>query len=289
MRKLALGTAQFGMKYGIANTSIGIKDYEISKILRLCEFKNISTIDTAIAYGHSEESLGKEDLGSFDVITKIPPLEDSQINTNTGIRKQIRSSLKRLNKNKLYAVLLHNSKDLIGPHGKILFETLTELKEEKLISNIGVSIYNPNELENIIPNYKIDIVQSPFSIIDRRLEISGWLKILHQNKIEIHSRSIFLQGLLLMDSGKIPLKFNKWRALFKKWEEDLSKINVTKMEACIQFALSFQEINKVIIGIDNIKQLKEILAYDFSKNIEQLGNISTQDEMLINPTYWDVL
>tara|TARA_B110000444_G_scaffold192039_1_gene181867 strand:+ start:736 stop:1605 length:870 start_codon:yes stop_codon:yes gene_type:complete len=289
MSKLALGTVQFGMKYGIANDSNVFPQSEIKEILKLAALKNINTIDTAIAYGSSEENLGKEKLDPFNIITKLQSLPDDKRNISLWVKKEINSSLERLNQKKVYGVLLHNTKDLSGVHGNAIYDALLELKENNLISKIGVSIYSPDELDEVIPKFKIDIVQSPFNVFDTRLQNSGWMEELHNMNIKIHTRSTFLQGLLLMQEEKIPSKFSKWKSLFNAWNEEIANKNITKMEACLQFSCSFKEIDRVIFGVDNLKQFKEVIGYDFLNDLNNLTSFSSTDESLINPSKWNIL
>tara|TARA_B100001564_G_C20646741_1_gene674764 strand:- start:89 stop:961 length:873 start_codon:yes stop_codon:yes gene_type:complete len=290
MNKLALGTVQFGMHYGIANNSKKIfPQKSISKILKLAKLSKITTLDTAIAYGSSEKKLGKENLDSFDVITKISNIPSLKNNIHSWIRKEVELSLQRLNQNKIYGVLLHKASDLNGPDGKKIYEALSILKKERIISKIGISIYSPSELDNIVPNFDIDIVQSPFNVFDTRLKTSGWMNKLHQANIEIHTRSTFLQGLLLMDLKDIPTKFIKWANLFALWDKTVEQSNMNKMEACIQFSSSFNEIDKVIFGVDNVEQFKEVSEYNFQSKYNNLCDMSSNDENLINPTKWSLL
>jgi len=115
------------------------------------------------------------------------------------------------------------------------------------------------------------------------------MKKLNENRIEIHTRSTFLQGLLLCDLNEIPYKFNKWKDIFESWDYQTSKINISKMEACLNYSNSFNEINKIIVGIDNLSQFKEILSYDLSKDYQRLQSFNCLDKALINPTNWDSL
>jgi|TARA_B110000263_G_C15308660_1_gene511858 aryl-alcohol dehydrogenase-like predicted oxidoreductase len=290
MNKLALGTVQFGMNYGIANDSKKtFPQKSISEILKLAKLKKITTLDTAIAYGSSEKNLGKENLDSFDVITKISNIPLFEKNIYSWIRKEVALSLQRLNQNKIYGVLLHKASDLNGPDGKKIYEALSILKKERIVSKIGISIYSPSELDNIVSNFDIDIVQSPFNVFDTRLKTSGWMDKLHQANIEIHTRSTFLQGLLLMDLKDIPTKFSKWAYLFALWDKTVEESNMNKMEACIKFSSSFDEIDKVIFGVDNVEQFKEVSEYNFLNKYNNLCDMSSNDEYLINPTKWSLL
>ena len=289
MSKLALGSAQFGMQYGITNTSTRFTDDEIKEALRVAKLKNIDTIDTAIAYGESEARLGKQDLTGFKIITKIPKLSKNVIDIEKWITEEIESSLLRLNKNKIHAILLHHPSDLKKTEGKIIYESLKKFKDQNIISKLGVSIYSSNELDAIFSNFDFEIVQAPFNVIDNSLINSGWMKKLNNNGIEIHTRSTFLQGLLLCDLNEIPNKFNKWIDIFELWDYQTSNINISKMEACLNYSNSFNEINKIIVGIDNLSQFKEILSFDLSKDYHRLLSLDCLDKMLINPSNWDSL
>ena len=149
MSKLALGSAQFGMQYGITNTSSRFTDDDIEEVLRIAKKNHIDTIDTAIAYGESESRLGKHDLKEFKIITKIPKFSSEETNIEKWINEEIESSLLRLNKNKIHAILLHHPNDLKKSEGKIIYESLKKFKDQNIISKLGVSIYSPNELVTI--------------------------------------------------------------------------------------------------------------------------------------------
>tara|TARA_B100001057_G_scaffold478710_1_gene549462 strand:- start:1577 stop:2446 length:870 start_codon:yes stop_codon:yes gene_type:complete len=289
MSKLALGSAQFGMQYGITNTSSRFTDDDIKEVLKIAKTNDIDTIDTAIAYGESEIRLGKQDLEGFKIITKIPKLSSKEIDIKKWINEGIESSLLRLNKNKIHAILLHHPNDLKKSEGKIIYETLKNFKDQNIVSKLGVSVYSPSELDDLISNFDFEIVQAPFNVIDNSLIDSGWMKKLNNNGIEIHTRSTFLQGLLLSDLNTIPTKFNKWKDIFESWDHQVSSMNISKMEACLNYSNNFNEINKIIVGIDNLSQFKEILSYDLSKDCQKLPSLNCHDKMLINPSNWESL
>ena len=288
MNRLALGTVQFGMEYGIANNSGQFSSTEIKEVLRLAKINDIDTLDTAISYGDSEKKLGKNNLDEFNIVTKIPKISEHK-NIDKLILEYIKTSLERLNISNIYGVLLHNSDDINTPHGDAVYESLLNLKEMGLVKKIGVSIYSPEELKNIYSNFFFDIIQSPFNIFDTRLKDSGWMTKLSKRGVEIHPRSPFLQWLLLQDKDKLPIKFLKWNKLFSAWENFVDNNKMTKMEACLQFAKSFKEINKVLVGVDNVNQFKEILSFNFQKNFIDFQDFSCSDEMLINPSNWKLL
>lgn len=289
--KLALGTAQFGHSYGIANTQGQVSPSEVSSILRYCENSGIRTIDTAIDYGESETSLGTAGVGSFDVITKIQAIPTSCSDIGTWLDVQIEKSLTRLKVKKLYGVLLHRPEQLFESFGLILLQALINLKVSGVVKKIGVSIYDPDDLKNLYNLYDFDIVQTPFNLIDRRLISSGWLEKLKAKNVEIHCRSCFLQGLLVMGKEEIPRKFSSWDGLFSKWQDWLiNNSSISAPEACVAFVNSVQGIDKIVVGIDNQNQLEHLVtSLTRDIKIDSFPNISSDDKYLINPSMWSNL
>ena len=182
---------------------------------------------------------------------------------------------------------LHNPKDLINNDiGEELIQGLNRYREEGKIKKIGVSVYSPDELEELISNLKIDIIQAPFNIMDRRLLTSGWMERLKSLGIEVHVRSIFLQGLLLMKQEDLPDQFKKWSSHFSKWYSWLDEYQISPLNACLNYAMHIDDIDKVVIGIDNAGQLDEICMINHESGFVFPDYLMSQDEMLINPSNW---
>lgn len=284
--KLCIGTAQFGLNYGIANTVGQVTVSQARDILEHGRANKIQTLDTAIAYGNSERVLGRVGVQDFDVVTKlsVTPL-DSMVGEN--FEKQIRESLQRLQVNKIYGLLLHQPLQLIEKNGQLIFDAMQKAKQDGLVEKIGISVYEPKDLDELCNQYIFDLIQIPFNIIDNRWD--AWLQELHFRKIEIHVRSVFLQGLLLMPEQTRPKKFDKWAALWCRWENWLKESNLTPLEACLRYALSKPEINKVIVGVDSKEQLQQIIKAAKSDLRGIPPNIQTNDSRLLNPGNWNKL
>jgi aryl-alcohol dehydrogenase-like predicted oxidoreductase len=284
--KIALGTANFGQKYGLAKKNIN-SNKKIKKILKFSNISNIKIIDTSGNYGSSESLLGSNNLKDFKVITKlkVSAKEKKKDSLENIIFKKIKTSLLKLNIKKLYAILLHSSDDLKCRKKYLLIKALKQLKKKNLVSKIGVSIYDPKELDFIWSFWKPDIVQCPFNILDQRIYKSGWLEKLKKNKIETHVRSIFLQGLLLKDEKSIPKKFKKWKNIFKKLNVYCKNENITKVEACVNFIKSFRKVSYVVIGFENIDQIKAAIKY-FKSNNKKYPSLACGDMKLIKPQLW---
>lgn len=289
MMRLALGTAQFGLPYGIANQYGQVSRSSAKGMLQLAAAKGIDTLDTAIAYGESESCLGETGAQEFRLVTKLPAVPEGHNDINGWVREQVMASLSRLRTHSIYGLLLHRPEQLLGASGQVLFRALQDLKETGLAQKIGVSIYAPSELDELTPRYRFDLVQAPFNLIDRRLSLSGWLQRLKQEGVEIHVRSAFLQGLLLMPRPAIPSKFSPWSWLWDKWHNWLACHSVTAVQASLAYPLSFTEVDRVVVGADSMNQLEQIIAAALSGIPDDLPDLYCNAENLINPARWSSL
>jgi aryl-alcohol dehydrogenase-like predicted oxidoreductase len=286
--KIALGTAQFGLTYGVANLSGQIQQSDGSAILNEALSQGIDTIDTAIAYGNSEDCLGEIGVHDFQVISKLPPVPNGE-SIASWVSDQIASSLKRLCIDKLHGLLLHQPSQLLSDIGPDLFKALLQARDRGLVNKIGISIYDPSELDAILALFPLDIIQAPLNLVDRRLVSSGWLGRLKDLGIEVHTRSSFLQGLLLMDRQLIPEYFSKWDALWDTWQADLESSTLNALQHCLAYPLSFDGVDRVIVGVDGIDQLKEILSAAKTIDLSVThSEIQSEDLDLINPSLWSV-
>jgi len=289
--KLALGTVQFGLDYGVANVVGQVQLAEARSMLSLASASGIDVLDTAIAYGTSEEVLGKVGADRFRVVTKLPslPLIDED-GIACWVRDQVEASLARLGQKQIYGLLLHRPHDLLGADSDLLIQALIDLKATGIIEKIGISIYSPDELDPICKKVQIDLVQAPLNVIDRRMETSGWLDRLKDDGVEVHIRSVFLQGLLLMERSKIPQKFSHWSMLWGGWHEKLQDSGVSALAACLAYPLSLEQVDRVIVGVDTAAQLAEIIqASNQTKADLDTSFMTSTDTDLINPSNWNHL
>jgi len=287
--RLTIGTVQFGLDYGVANKSGQVSRKDAKSIISLARLSGIDALDTAISYGESETCLGAIGLGGFKVITKLPPIPGNITDVATWVYDQMEESLYRLNLTSVYGLLLHHSQQLLGSKGKDLSRAIQQLKIRGKVQKIGVSIYAPSELDRLMGVCKIDIVQAPFNLIDQRLEKSGWLQKLYNSGVEVHVRSVFLQGLLLMNTSEVPEKFKYWQPLLNTFHNWLIDNNISALQACIGFVHAHPQIAKIVVGVDSKEQLKQLIQVEkLPKNIIW-PNINCSDENLINPSSWDIL
>jgi len=288
--KLALGTAQFGLDYGIANQNGKVSSEVACSILDFARANSVDTIDTAIAYGESESCLGGLGLQDFYLITKLPALPDDISDVRAWVQQQIVGSLSRLKLTSVYGLLLHRPEQLSGTKGDELASALHALKHEGLVHKIGVSIYEPEQLASVVKVCDIDIVQAPLNLLDRRLVTSGWLQRLYASGVEVHVRSAFLQGLLLLPRQSIPAKFERWHGLWNSWHSWLTERDISALYVCLQYVLSLPQVSRVVVGVESLEQFREILLN--VTDVASLSNfpeISSADEKLINPSNWNLL
>ena len=283
--KLALGTVQFGVNYGLANKNGQVDSKEVMLILQYAKSVGIDLLDTAATYGMSELVLGSTGVSSWNCITKLGPMPYEVTSVKEWVTDQINESLKKLKITSLHAILLHKPSDLLGQFGKEYLATLLSLKNSGVIQGLGYSIYSPNCLEELTSIYWPDIVQTPYNVFDQRIKNSGWLERLWQRNTKIHARSIFLQGLLLMNHGSRPIYFNKWSEQLSLWEVILRSHKMSPVDAALSYVLSEDRFEKVIIGVNSVQQLKELVEVKV-KAIGPLGELSSLDVDLIEPFRW---
>jgi len=205
------------------------------------------------------------------------------------VAAQVEGSLRRLKAPRLYAILLHQPQQLFGPRGHEVIKALQHAKAIGRAEKIGLSIYSADEFAPLFDEGGIDIVQAPLSLLDRRLVTSGWAGRLRLAGIELHVRSIFLQGLLLMPKAQMPEEIRRWGHIWDEWERWRKEKGLTPLAACLRYALSIPEIDKVIVGVDSVAQLQEIFA---AAEGEAPGLPNWPDSVdigLINPTLWCAL
>lgn len=289
MSRLALGTVQFGMAYGVSNHGGQVTRRDVDLMLRLAESSGIDILDTAIAYGDSETCLGEVGIQNFKIVTKLPTIPGDCADVSAWVQLQVAGSCARLGVPSLYGLLLHHSEMLLGANGEELYQALQNLKESGQIKKMGVSIYIPSELDAIYSRFRLDLVQAPFSIVDRRLHTSGWLQRLNENGVEVHTRSVFLQGLLLMPQADMPDRFSPWSELWVQWFDWLSNHDISAAEACMAFPLSFPEIDRVVVGAVSLDQLKQIISAANLAPLKKFPDFLCNDEKLINPANWSQL
>lgn len=291
---LSLGTAQFGLNYGITNKKGKISDHFITKILDYANKKGMRLIDTAQAYGKAELLIGKSlpKNSNFIFSSKIRPLNSKKFDKGffLNLDKQFEESLTNLNQSSLDILFIHKADDVKGQNGKKLIEWLIDLKNKNLVKKLGVSIYEKKDLD-LIPLNVFQVVQLPLSLYDQRVLNNGTINFLSNKNIEIHCRSIFLQGLILQNVNKWPFFLSKaFKKAHLKNFQKYKSLDLNPIEVSLKFIKSQKNISAAVVGITSLSELIEInncwenlenknINFDFSE-------LAWEDDKDIDPRRW---
>lgn len=292
MARLALGTAAFGMAYGVARKSeAAVPLDEVRKILTLAREAKLDTLDTAMSYGASEETLGKVGLDGWRVVTKIGCVPNGTNDPSAWVESQVRGSLDRLGVEQLHGLLLHDVSQLVGREGPEVARALLRLVDIGLVAKVGVSIYGPEPLERICEILKPDLVQLPFNALDRRIEVSGWADRLMRLGAEVHVRSVFLQGLLLIPPEARPAIFDWWAPIWQAWAEWQNHTDLSARELCLALALSRPWVHSVLVGVEDANQLAQLISVPLVVPEDPPAVLAqgVTDTSLVDPFNWNTL
>jgi len=281
-KKIIFGTANFSKNYGILNNILPKK--KINSILKLLINKGINEIDTADDYNaFLKENYFK--LKKFKIYQKI---NLKNFKTNKKIKSKIYKYLflkKNIKIKNLYGVTLRKPEILLTKIGKKIFDILNDLKSKGTIKKIGISIYSCKKLESILKNFQIDYVQIPANLVNISV-YNKTKKIIKNKKIEIHARSIFLQGLLLRKWNELPSELKFLKNYWKKIDKKLKLNDIDKYQACVNFVTNL-DVDKVVVGFDNEDQLKKLL--NVKKIKKRIPHFNIPNKKFIDPIYWSRL
>ena len=284
--KIILGSANFGQIYGIKKNFI--KKNEIKKLFNIASKNKIKVIDTSPVYNNSEKIIGLLNNNRFKIISKIPkpPKNIKRENIKKWLKQKVMISLKNLKIKKFECLLLHNANSLLCKNGDEIYKGIRNMKINGFTSKIGVSIYDFSVLDKILKKFKFNLIQAPFNILDQRLVEKGWLKRLKKKNIEVHARSIFLQGILLLKQNQIPKKLKKLNKKLIEWENWLKKNKLNSLQVCLSFVLNHHQLDGIVVGCNNTNQLNQILKSKKIINNFSLPNLNIKDKKLIDPREW---
>ena len=284
--KLALGTAQLGMNYGLTNKSGKVNKVEAFKILENAYSNGIMVLDTASSYGTSEKLIGEFGNNKFQVCTKIKINDLNTNDINLRIKEEVFNSLKNLKIDNLQYCLIHDIDFLCGGLGNEIWSALAELKKKQVIKKVGYSIYAPDDLDKLYDKYTPDIIQTPFNILDQRIKQTGWLKILSEDKVEIHARSVFLQGVLLSELSELPSYFSNWSDVWLDIDDLCEHHNLSRLELLLAVASNEKKISKIIVGVTSNAELDQIFEACKKTLDIPINYLPDIDNKLIDPRRW---
>ena len=286
MKEFVLGTAQFGLDYGIANKKGKISRDEVFSILDYVWDRGVRFLDTAFSYGESEKVIGEfiqEKGKNFNVISKFSC-------EGQNLREMLDVSLANLKRKSLYGYIVHKFSDFMEE--RFDWEEFEKLKQQGLVEKIGFSLYYPGELEELF-NRKVnfDLIQIPYSVFDRRFE--HYFEILVGKGVEVYVRSIFLQGFAFLQPGELPPGLQKAKTHLSKLRELSSDFALSIAEICMGFVMLNKYIKGMIVGVDSLDNVQDDINIYLNINVEKIRNkreyfsaLSIEDEDIIIPCKW---
>jgi aryl-alcohol dehydrogenase-like predicted oxidoreductase len=292
LARLGLGTVQFGLDYGVSNRGGRPPEREAAAILARAAVAGVGYIDTAPAYGDAETLIGRylPPGHGLQIITKAPALRDASIDARHGrhVLDSLAASLDRLKVNAVHGYLVHQSDDLARPGWQHLVDAMHEARARGWTSRIGASVYNSDQLELVESRFQPQLVQLPLNVLDRRPIVSGMLARLKAAGVEIHARSVFLQGLLLMEPDELPEFFAPVRPIFAGLREKWQQRGLTPLAGCLACVLRQPEIDAVIVGVNHMREFSQIEAAvaSLTNGDVDIGVGQSMDAAFLDPSRW---
>ena len=290
--RLGLGAAQFGVPYGATNRT-GVPSLSVtSEILRAARRGQVNLIDTAANYGRSEEILGRLLPESWPVrlVTKTESTGNEPITEAVAarVRETALRSVERLGQRPLHGLLIHRGEEILKPGGERLIRVLRNLKDEGTVEKIGASVYDGREIDAILERTRLDIVQLPYNLCDRRLDEGGQITRLKNANVEIHVRSIFLQGLLLASANQVPAHFSRLRPVLRRLGEAFGCGTIDRVAACLSAAARHPAFDALIVGVTTPKEISVLLqALGRAKEITvESDDFQMDDPNILDPRTW---
>lgn len=278
-KNLVIGAVQFTQKYGLNKKKVPIK--KLKEILNYLNKKKLNYIDEAINYNFLDYAFDKKlKVSNYKIITKIPSIKN--LKSFNKVLSILQKSLYKSKKKKYYAILLHDTVNISENQIKKDVESLRKLKEKKITLFTGISVYNLKDFFKITKFYKPDIVQVPLNIIDQDFLDSKFQKYVKKNEIKVHARSIFLKGSLLQKRNNF-LKINKEINFL---DTICKNYRISRMDALVSYVLNINFVDKIVIGVADLEQLKEIIKskiIKFKKN--EFSNMNVIKEIK-KPYLW---
>lgn len=285
-QQLALGTAQFGLDYGITNTRGRVPADDAAALLRQAWAGGMRIVDTAQAYGNSEEVLGTAMRDAWRVVTKTLPLRLESVDAAAVARvdEAFAQSLEQLGR--VDTLLVHHARDVLVPGGERLFSWLQAQKQRGRVSRIGVSVYDGAEVAALLDRYSLDVVQLPASIADQRLLEDGSVARLHGAGVEVHVRSLFLQGLLLASPQFLAQRFPAQREWLERFHAECARRGIAAQQACFGFFKSREEFSVAVVGVSSAEELTQLLQTWGSAPVVDWSGWGVDNTGFTDPRLW---
>lgn len=288
VEKFGLGTVQWGMDYGVSNDEGMTSAAEVGRILAAARMARVGVIDTAALYGEAEAALGRHRLDGFRIVTKTPRYARAVITAADAddLVDTFNRSLLRLNVPSVHGLLSHHADDLLAPGGERLIDAMRELQSAGRVSRIGASIYDGAQITALLERFTPDIVQLPINVLDQRLIADGSLSLLHERGVEVHARSAFLQGLLLMPPDALPSFFKPVRSRIEAWRAACHAQAMTPVQAALSFVCDLEAVDCCLVGVQSLAQFETCVRDLGVAGRFDASGLAINDATFVNPANW---
>ena len=264
LNKVAVGTVKFGMAYGVGKDVHQVANRETLELIDHCRLRGVDMFDTAPAYGTAEAILGDQHCAQWaKIVTKAEKIASDTIDQSVigELKNGFDRSLARLGASQVYGLLVHSVDDLAKPGAEEMVLWMQSLQQEGRVSRIGVSVYDPVEVTKYYQEYDFDLIQLPLNLFDQRFLADNMLQALSNQGVEIHSRSLFLKGLLLNSAPPAGVALELARH-HQNFVQELKHRNIHAFDVCMAFARNVEWVDKWVMGFSRLNQLKHVLNWD---------------------------
>ena len=286
--RLALGTAQLGLHYGVANRTGRPARAQAAAILAAAQAVPVAFLDTAPAYGDAEALLGEllPPAAPVAVVTKTPSGVAARPG---GVGAALAASLQRLRRPRVEGLLVHDRRELLAAEGEALWRALVALRERGVVARLGVSVYHPEEALALHARFPLEIVQLPCNVLDQRAWSSGLIADLASAGVEVHVRSAFLQGALLLPPEQLPPWLAHGRAAVAAFQAHAQSLGLTPLQAALGFVAALPGVHAVVCGAERPEQLAELVAGLGTRVVPgDFTRLASADRTLVDPSQWQV-
>ena len=289
IRKLGLGTVQFGLRYGATNLRGVVERSEVERILAFALDSGVDTFDTASAYGDAQSILGRLLPADARIVTKLSVSQTrAKAHATTGLlRDGLEDSLRALARDTVYGLLLHTPEVLADADADEIATCLLSMRDRGLAEKVGVSAYSAEQLRSCVGRYPFDLYQVPLNVLDQRLVVSGMLRKLSEAGAEIHARSVFLQGVLVASPTQLPSFFDPWRERITAFGHLARQMGAEPLGLALSFVRSRSEVDCAIVGVTSVEELSQVVAQcGATLPPVDWSSLAVEDEALLNPSNW---
>jgi len=289
--KLALGTAQFGLDYGITNTRGRVPEDEVAAILKRAIAAGIDTIDTAALYGEAEAVLGRTipKGAPFRIVTKSVKADTPGKGSFADrVEAELRMSLDTLKIDRLHGFLFHRAADLLSEEGRAAWRRVETLRDQGVIGRVGISITDFEIGNAVLRDFPAQLVQLPLNIVDQRGLRTGLIDRLKNRGVEIHARSPFLQGLLAIAPANMPDHLASLRRHVERMTKPVVAMGLSLKEAALGFVLGVGMIDRVVVGVASRAEFDDLVALSrvaVPRDVD-FAAWAIEDPAIVDPSRW---